>query len=33
MNCRNYLLAISQMTGARLTIASVGPARAQTLFV
>jgi len=33
VNCRNYLLAISQMTGARLTIASVGPARAQTLFV
>jgi adenylosuccinate synthase len=33
LNCRNYLLAISQMTGARLTIASVGPARAQTMFL
>ena len=33
VNCRNYLLAISQMTGARLTIASVGPARAQTMFL
>ena len=33
VNCRNYLLAVSQMTGARLTIASVGPARAQTMFL
>ncbi|MCC6232648.1 MAG: adenylosuccinate synthetase, partial [Verrucomicrobiales bacterium] len=31
VNCRHYLLSISQMTGARLTIASVGPAREQTI--
>jgi len=30
-NCRHYLLSISQMTGARLIIASVGPAREQTI--
>ena len=33
VNCRHYLLSISQMTGARLTIASVGPAREQTMFL
>ena len=33
VNCRHYLLSISQLTGARLIIASVGPARDQTLFV
>jgi adenylosuccinate synthase len=30
---RSYLKAISEMTGAKLTIASVGPAREQTLFL
>ncbi|MCU0770678.1 MAG: adenylosuccinate synthase [Verrucomicrobia bacterium] len=30
---RTYLRAISELTGARLGIASVGPARAQTIFV
>ncbi len=30
-NCRHYLLSIAQMTGARLIIASVGPAREQTI--
>lgn len=31
--CRDYLDAISKLTGARLTIASVGPAREQTMFL
>ncbi|MBI5384334.1 MAG: adenylosuccinate synthase [Verrucomicrobia bacterium] len=31
--CRNYLKAISDLTGAKLFIASVGPARDQTIFV
>jgi adenylosuccinate synthase len=30
---RSYLAAISDLTGAKLTIASVGPAREQTIFV
>jgi adenylosuccinate synthase len=30
---RSYLKAIAQLTGARLSIASVGPARAQTIFL
>ncbi|MEO6036707.1 MAG: adenylosuccinate synthase [Verrucomicrobiota bacterium] len=30
---RSYLKAIAELTGAKLTIASVGPARAQTIFV
>jgi adenylosuccinate synthase len=30
---RSYLKAISELTGAKLTIASVGPARAQTIFL
>jgi adenylosuccinate synthase len=30
---RSYLKAIAELTGARLTIASVGPARAQTIFL
>jgi len=30
---RHYLRAISELTGAKLAIASVGPARAQTIFV
>lgn len=33
VNCRHYLLSIAQMTGARLTITSVGPAREQTMFL
>jgi adenylosuccinate synthase len=33
VNCRHYLLSIAQMTGAKLTIASVGPAREQTMFL
>jgi adenylosuccinate synthase len=33
VNCRHYLLSIAQMTGARLTIVSVGPAREQTMFL
>ena len=33
VNCRHYLLSIAQMTGARLTIASVGPAPEQTMFI
>ena len=33
VNCRHYLLSIAQLTGARLTIASVGPARAQTILL
>ncbi len=31
VNCRHYLLSIAQLTGARLTLASVGPAREQTI--
>ncbi len=30
---RNYLKAIADLTGAKVTIASVGPARAQTIFL
>jgi adenylosuccinate synthase len=33
VNCRHYLLSIAQMTGARLTIVSVGPAREQTILL
>jgi adenylosuccinate synthase len=33
LKTRKYLRAISELTGARLAIASVGPARAQTIFV
>jgi len=32
-NARDYLLAIAEMTGAKLTIASVGPGREQTIMV
>ena len=31
--CRTYLKALAELTGARLSIASVGPARDQTIFV
>ncbi len=33
VNCRHYLLSLAQLTGARLTIVSVGPAREQTMFL
>lgn len=33
IHCRHYLLTLAQLTGARLTIASVGPAREQTIFL
>ena len=33
LKTRRYLRAITELTGARLAIASVGPARAQTIFV
>ncbi len=33
VHCRHYLLSIAQMSGARLTLASVGPAREQTILV
>jgi adenylosuccinate synthase len=33
LHCRHYLLSITQRTGARLIIASVGPAREQTIAV
>ncbi len=33
VNCRHYLLSIAQLTGARLTVASVGPAREQTILL
>ncbi|MSU62470.1 MAG: adenylosuccinate synthase [Pedosphaera sp.] len=33
VNAKNYLKAISDFTGARLRIASVGPAREQTMFL
>jgi len=32
-NCRNYLLGLAKFTGATLVIASVGPAREQTIFL
>jgi len=32
-NCRSYLRAIAELTSAKLTIVSVGPARAQTIFL
>jgi adenylosuccinate synthase len=32
-NARNYLRAIAELTGAKLKIVSVGPARAETIFV
>jgi adenylosuccinate synthase len=31
--CRSYLKALAELTGAKLAIASVGPARDQTLFL
>lgn len=31
--CRSYLKAIAELTGAKLTIVSVGPAREQTIFL
>ena len=31
--CRSYLKAVSELTGAKLFIASVGPGREQTIFV
>jgi adenylosuccinate synthase len=31
--CRHYMLTIAQLTGTRLTIVSVGPARDQTMFL
>jgi adenylosuccinate synthase len=33
VKARSYLKAIAELTGARLSIASVGPARAQTIFL
>lgn len=33
VKARNYLKAIAELTGAKLTIASVGPAREQTIFL
>ena len=33
VNCRHYLLTLAQLTEARLTITSVGPAREQTMFL
>jgi len=33
VKARDYLKAIAELTGARLAIASVGPAREQTIFV
>jgi adenylosuccinate synthase len=33
LKTRRYLHAISELTGAKLAIASVGPARAQTIFL
>ncbi len=33
LNCRHYLLTLAQLTGTRLTIVSVGPARDQTMFL
>lgn len=31
--CRSYLKAVSELTGAKIAIASVGPARDQTIFI
>jgi adenylosuccinate synthase len=31
--CRTYLKAIAELTGAKLSIVSVGPAREQTMFL
>lgn len=33
LNTRNYVKAIAELTGAKLTIVSIGPAREQTIFV
>lgn len=33
VHCRHYLLTLAQLTGTRLTIVSVGPAREQTMFL
>jgi adenylosuccinate synthase len=33
VNCRHYLLTLAQLSGARLTIVSVGPAREQTMIL
>ncbi|MEW6159076.1 MAG: adenylosuccinate synthase [Verrucomicrobiota bacterium] len=33
LKTRNYLKAIAELTGAKLTIASIGPAREQTIFL
>jgi len=33
LRAREYLLAISELSGAKLTIASIGPAREQTIFL
>jgi adenylosuccinate synthase len=33
VKARNYLRALAELTGARLTIVSVGPAREQTIFL
>jgi adenylosuccinate synthase len=33
LNCRSYLNALAELTGAKLSIVSVGPSRAQTIFV
>ena len=32
-NCRTYLKAIAELTGAKLSIVSIGPAREQTIFL
>jgi len=32
-NCRTYLKAVAELTGAKLSIVSVGPAREQTIFL
>jgi adenylosuccinate synthase len=33
VNARNYLRALDELTGARLKIVSIGPARDQTIFL
>jgi adenylosuccinate synthase len=33
LNCRSYLKAIAELTGAKLSIVSIGPSREQTIFV
>jgi adenylosuccinate synthase len=33
VNCRHYLLTLAQLTGARLTVVSVGPGREQTMLL